>query len=115
MKNLLVRLLINALVIFLISELLPGFDVLSFYTAFIVAIVLGLINITLRPLLIILTLPITILTLGLFTFVINALMLMLVATIVKGFNIEGFIPAFLASLIISLVNVIIRNEGVRQH
>ncbi len=111
--NILVRLLVSALIILLVSKLLPGFDVASFYTAIWVAIVLGLINIILKPLLIIMTLPITILTLGLFTFVINALLLILTATIVKGFAIDGFLWALIASLIISAFQIIANRIVVR--
>jgi putative membrane protein len=103
--NLFIRLLINALIILLVSHLLPGFEVASFYNALWVAVVLGLINVTLKPLLILLTLPINILSLGLFTFVINAVLLLLTASIVKGFEIHGFWWAFLASLIISALQI----------
>jgi putative membrane protein len=115
MKKLIIRLLVNALVIFLIAQLLPGFDVQSIYTAIIVAIVLGLINVTLRPLLIILTLPITIVTLGLFIFILNALLLKFASTIVKGFELTGFLPALVASLIISFVNIVIKNSDSHEH
>lgn len=101
------RILIVALVVFSLPTLVPGIDVSGFYAALVVAILLGIINITLKPLLFILTLPVTILTLGLFSFVINAILLKFVATIVKGFEINGFIPALLGSLIISLVGSIV--------
>jgi putative membrane protein len=107
--KLLIRLIINSLIIFLIAKFLPGFTVYSFWTAFIVAIVLGLINITLKPILLLLTLPINILTLGLFTFVINALLLMLTSLIVKNFVIDGFWTALIASLLISLAHIITRH------
>lgn len=102
------RLLLNALIIYLIAFYLPGFAVHNFLTAIIVAVVLGLINVTLKPLLIILTLPINILTLGLFTFVINAALLLLTASIVKGFSVDGFSSALIASLLISLFNILTR-------
>ncbi len=111
--NIFVRLLVNALIILLVSKLLPGFHVTSFYTAVWVAIVLGLINITLKPLLIIMTLPINILSLGLFTFVINALLLILTESIVKGFDIDGFLWALVASLIISAFQIIANKLIVR--
>jgi putative membrane protein len=106
--RLLIRLLINALIILLIAAYLPGFHIASFFTAIIVAIVLGIINVTLKPLLIILTLPINILSLGLFTFVINALLLLLTASVIKGFDIAGFWPALVASLIISIIHILTR-------
>ncbi len=105
--NIILKLFVNTLVIMLVAYFLPGFLVPNLFTAFIVALVLGIINITLKPILLLVTLPINILTLGLFTFVINALMLMLVASIVKGFEISGFPTALLAALIISVVHFFI--------
>src|SRR5438045_2496906 len=101
---LLMRWFINALALLIISNIIPGFSISSTYTALIVVIVLGLINATIRPLLLLLTLPINILTLGLFTLVINALMILLVSSIVKGFNVEGFVPAFWGALVLSLIS-----------
>lgn len=101
--KLLIRLLINALAILLIAYLVPGVAVTGFYTALIVAVVLGLLNLVIKPLILLLTLPITILTLGLFTFVINALLFWFVGTVVKGFSVEGFVPAFLGALILTVV------------
>jgi len=79
----------------------------SLLTAIVAAAILGVINTFLRPVLLILTLPLTILTLGVFAFILNALMLLLVAYFVPGFEIEGFLWAFLGSLIISIVNWIV--------
>ncbi len=101
--KLLIRLLINALAILLIAYLVPGVAVTGFYTALIVAVVLGLLNLVIKPLILLLTLPITIITLGLFTFVINALLFWFVGTVVKGFSVEGFVPAFLGALILTVV------------
>jgi putative membrane protein len=101
--KLLIRLLINALAILLIAYLVPGVAVSGFYTALIVAVVLGLLNLVIKPLILLLTLPITIITLGLFTFVINALLFWFVGTVVKGFSVEGFVPAFLGALILTVV------------
>ncbi len=101
--KLLIRLLINALAILLIAYLVPGVAVSGFYTALIVAVVLGLLNLVIKPLILLLTLPITIITLGLFTFVINALLFWFVGTVVKGFSVEGFIPAFIGALILTVV------------
>ncbi|MDQ5928225.1 MAG: putative rane protein [Patescibacteria group bacterium] len=101
--KLLIRLLINALAILLIAYLVPGVAVTGFYTALIVAVVLGLLNLVIKPLILLLTLPITIITLGLFTFVINALLFWFVGTVVKGFSVEGFIPAFIGALILTVV------------
>ncbi len=101
--HLLIRLLINALAILLIAYLVPGVAVSGFYAALIVAVVLGLINLIIRPLIILLTLPITILTLGLFTFVINALLFWFVGTVIKGFSVDGFVPAFIGALILTVI------------
>ena len=101
--KLLIRLLINALAILLVAYLVPGVAVTGFYTALIVAVVLGLLNLVIKPLILLLTLPITILTLGLFTFVINALLFWFVGTVVKGFSVDGFVPAFLGALILTVV------------
>jgi len=85
------------------SMLVPGIKVDSLLTAILAAALLGLINVFIKPVLIILTLPLSILTLGVFTFFINALMLALVAYFVKGFEVQSFLAAFLGSLIISVV------------
>lgn len=90
----------------MVAYLIPGVTVASFYSALIAALILGLINALIRPLVIILTLPINIFSLGLFTFIINALMLWLVSTIVKGFDIANFGSALWAALIIWLISLI---------
>lgn len=86
---------------------LPGVSVNSWYAAFVAALVIGLINAVIRPFITLLTLPVNILTLGLFSLVINALMLWLASSVVKGFDVAGFWPAFWASLILSLVGWVI--------
>ncbi len=96
----LIRWFLNAVVLLLVAYLVPGFHVASFYTALIVALVMGIVNAIIKPVLIVLTLPITILTLGLFTFVINAVLILFVSTIVKGFTVDGFIPALIAGAIL---------------
>ncbi|NQV93120.1 phage holin family protein [Candidatus Kaiserbacteria bacterium] len=98
------KLLLTVLTLLLVSNYVPGITVESFYIALIVAVVLGLVNLILKPILIILTLPITLLTLGLFTFVINAGLFWFVSTFIEGFTVEGFIPAFLGALIIAAVH-----------
>lgn len=100
----LLRWLINAATLIAIAYIVPGVEVSSFYIALITALLLGLVNVTLRPILIFLTLPITILTLGLFTFVINGLMFWFVASFIDGFNVTGFWPAFVGALIMAIVN-----------
>lgn len=102
--HLLLRWLINALAILGIAYYVPGISVSSFYAALIAALVLGIINALLRPILIILTLPVNILTLGLFTLVINALLFWLTSSIVKGFTVTDFKAAFIGALIMWLVS-----------
>jgi putative membrane protein len=101
--KLLIRWLISAAAIFAVPYIVPGVTVTNVYTALIAAAIIGLINILIRPLLLLLTLPITILTLGLFTLVINALMFWFASTIVKGFYVEGFVAAFLGALAFWLI------------
>lgn len=108
------RWLINTLALILVAQIVPGFHIDSFFHALVAALILGLVNATIRWVLVVLTLPINVLTLGLFTFVINALMILLVASIVKGFTVAGFAPAFWAALILWLIswvtNFLIGNE-----
>jgi len=102
--RLLVKLLVNALIIFGLAWALPGVDVTSYWTALIVAIILGVLNIFVKPLLIILTIPVTILTLGLFLFVINAVIILMTSSLVDGFTVNGFWWALLFSILISVLN-----------
>lgn len=101
--HLLLRWLINTLAIMLMAMYLPGIGVSSFYAALIAALVLGILNALIRPLLVLLTLPINILTLGLFTLVINTFLFWFTSTIVKGFIVAGFWLAFWGALIMWLV------------
>ncbi|MFO7798831.1 phage holin family protein [Rhodohalobacter sp.] len=100
-------LLINSLVIFFGAYLLDGVSVKNYFTALGVAILLGLVNIFIKPLIIFLTLPLTILTLGLFIWVINAWMLMLIDKLVIGFTIRNFWWALFFGLFISVLNGIL--------
>lgn len=102
--NFLVKLLLSSLAVILTSYLLPGVYVDSFLAALIVALLLSLLNVTIKPLLILLTIPLTVFTLGLFLLVINALMIMIADSFVTGFYVEGFWWALLFSLILSLIN-----------
>jgi putative membrane protein len=102
-----IRLVFNALVLLLVAQLIQGFRVASFWVALATALVLGVLNAVIKPVLIILTLPINVLTLGLFTFVINALILWLAAAIVPGFAIERFLTAILAAVLLALINMVI--------
>lgn len=104
MKGIILRWLILALAIVIAAYLFPGIHVSSFGTALLSAMVLGILNAFFRPILIILTLPINILTLGLFTFVINAFLLMMTSGLIGGLIVNNFGSALLGSLIISLVS-----------
>ncbi len=104
MNGLLVRWLLLTISIIITSYLVDGIIVTSFSSAFFAAAVLGILNALFRPLLLVITLPINILTLGLFTFVINALLLKMVSGVVPGFYVYGFWSAIFGSLIISLVS-----------
>ena len=79
----------------------------GFFAAAVAALVLGLVNAVVRPILVILTLPVTILTLGLFLFVVNALMFWLVAEVVKGFTVNGFVAALVGSVLYSLITLVV--------
>jgi putative membrane protein len=106
---LILRWIINALLLMLVPYLVNGVVVANFYTALIAALVLALVNAVIRPFLVLLTLPVNILTLGLFTLIINAVLFWFVGTAVKGFTVTGFWPAFWAALIYSVLSVIINH------
>jgi putative membrane protein len=100
----LVSLLINAGAIFITAYILPGVEVDSVVTAVVAAVVMGVINAFVKPVLVLLTLPITVLTLGLFALVLNALLVLLVSVIVPGFAVDGFWWALAFSIVLALVN-----------
>ncbi|MHB8368110.1 MAG: phage holin family protein [Leptospirales bacterium] len=104
---LLLRLLANSLIIFLVSRMVRGIEIRGFGTAIAVTVVLGLVNALLRPVLLFLTFPITLLTLGLFFFVINALLFWLVSAIVPGFVIHGFLSALFGAFLVSLGGLLV--------
>ena len=103
--NVIARWFIYALLIIFTSWIIPGIEVDNFFSAMFVCVILALVNAFIKPLLHIITLPVTILTLGLFTLVINALMFMLAGWITPGFEVEGFFSAFLGSLLLSLFSI----------
>ena len=102
-----IRLLITAIVVVLLAQFLPGVAVASFGTAVIVAIVLALLNLIVKPILVLFTLPVTVLTLGLFLLVINAIIILLVDAFIAGFNVDGFWVALIFSLLLSIVQSIL--------
>ena len=105
--KLIVRWLLLAAALLLVAHLYPGVTVKSFGSAMIAAFVLGLLNTLLRPILVLLTLPVTVITLGLFLFVINALMFYFAASMLDGFHVNGFAAALIGSLIYSLCGIVI--------
>ncbi len=104
--NFLIRLVVSALAVIVTSMILPGVHIDNAFTAIVVAAVLAFLNAIVKPVLVILTIPITVVTLGIFLLVINALMIMLAAKIVDGFRVDGFWIALLFSLLLSLINAV---------
>ncbi|MBI4587779.1 MAG: phage holin family protein [Candidatus Rokubacteria bacterium] len=100
----LVRVLVNALAIFLAAAVVPGIEIRGVLSALGAGLVLGLVNAVVRPILLVLTLPLTLMTLGLFLFVLNGLCLWLTALLVKGFEVHGFWAAVFGALIVSVVS-----------
>jgi putative membrane protein len=103
---LLFRWCLNALALMLVAYLYSGVQVTGIFPALIAALLLGLVNALIRPVLVLLTLPVTVLTLGLFIFVINALLFWLVAEMVTGFNVKGFWAAMLGSIMFSVITMV---------
>lgn len=102
--KMLVNLFVSSLAVFITGYLLPGVKLESFTTAIVVAVVLGIVNAIVKPILVLFTLPLTLLTLGLFQFVINGLLILFVDAVVPGFSVINFGWALLFSLLISLVS-----------
>ena len=100
-----IRWVINALLLMLIPYIVPGVNVANFWVALAAALILAFLNAIVKPILVLLTLPINILTLGLFILVINALLFWLISSVLKGFNIDGFWPAFFAALVFSIFSI----------
>lgn len=105
--RLLFRWLVNAAALFLTAQVVKDFNIDNFLAAIVAAMVLGIINAIIRPIVIFLTLPINILTLGLFTLFINAVMLWVVSASVEGFEIKGFFAAFVGSLILTIISSVL--------
>jgi len=103
-RNLLIVWLINALALLALPYVVPSVQVDSVYTALIAALLLGLVNTLIRPFVVLLTLPVTVLTLGLFVFVINGLLFWFVASFVKGFSVAGFGSAVLGAIVYALIS-----------
>lgn len=105
--QLLIALVINALAFLLTAYIVPGFKVADFTTAVLAAIVLGVVNTFIKPVLSFVSLPITIVTLGLFAFVINAVVLFIVSAVVPGVMIDGWVPAILGAIVLSIVSTVL--------
>lgn len=103
MKILLVW-LVNALALIAVAYLMPSISVASFWTALIAALILGLVNAVIRPVLVLLTLPVSVLTLGLFILVINGLLFWFVGSFIEGFVVQGFWAGFLGAILFSIVS-----------
>ncbi len=100
---------LNALALYLVSRIVIGIHLADFGSALIAAVIIGLVNALIKPVLILLTLPLNLLTLGLFTFVINALMLLLASNFTPGFKIDGFGTALVGSVLLSLISTLLHN------
>jgi len=106
MTRLILKWVLNAFALFLVMKLIPGIQIDRFQDLLVGALVIGLLNAFLRPVIVLLTLPVTVLTLGLFTLVINGLMFYLASTLVHGFRVSGFATAFVAALLFSLFSFV---------
>ncbi len=107
MIDLLLTWLLSSVALFITSRIVDDFRITDFKSAFIVSAIVGLLNVTIKPILFIITLPVTLLTLGLFTFVINAIVLKIAAKLLKSFSIKGWVPALLGAVVLTIVNMII--------
>jgi len=101
---LIVNILISGLAVFIAAYVLPGVDVTSFTAALIAAVVLGVMNAFVKPVLLLLTLPISIITLGLFSIILNGLLILLVSAIVPGFNVDGILWAVVFGFVLGIIN-----------
>ncbi len=108
--NFLLRIIITAVVAFALSSVLPGIHIDTFWTAIVLSLVLAILNFLLKPILIILTLPITILTFGFFLFIINAVIILLASHLIKGFIVDSFWWALLFSLLLSLLTSLLYRD-----
>lgn len=111
--RIIIRLLVTAAIAFILAQILPGVHVDGYGTAILFAIVLGLLNIFLKPLLIIFTLPLTLITFGLFLFIINTITVLLASDWVKGFEIDSFGWGLLFSLLLTLITSLLFREEAR--
>ena len=107
--NLILKLLLNALAVFALAEILNGVTVNNYTTSLLVAVVISILNVLVKPILIVLTLPVTILTLGLFLFVINAFIILLASELVSGFKVDGIWTAILFSILLCILQSLLHS------
>jgi putative membrane protein len=105
--------IVNAVVLLVVSRIVPGFQVRSFGSALFAVLIIGIVNATLGLFLKVMTFPLSILTLGLFIFVIDAFVLWLSSKLVPGFTITGFAPAFIAAIVLALIQILLSWIGMR--
>ncbi len=105
--QIIVALVLNALALMATAYIVPGFHVADFTSAILAAIVLGVVNTFIKPVLALIALPITVVTLGLFSFVINAVVLFIVSAVVSGLKIDGWVPAILGAIVLSVVGTVL--------
>jgi len=109
MISIIARWVLNALALYIVARILPGIHLSDFGSALVAVVIIGLVNVLIKPILFLLTLPVTFITFGLFAFVLNALMLMLASSLTPGFKIDGFGTALLGSILLSLVTTILHS------
>lgn len=107
--QIILALLINAIALIFTAYIVPGFVVEDFTSSLLAAIVLGVVNTFIKPVLSFITAPLTIVTLGLFTFVVNAIVLFIVSAVVPGLKIEGWLPAILGAIVLSIISTILNS------
>ena len=104
--KILIHIVVTAFALLLAAHFVPGIVVSSFYTALVAAVILGILNVLVKPVLFVLTFPITLLTFGLFSFVLNAVLFWFAASILDGFAVSGFIPALIGSIVVSVISTV---------
>lgn len=107
--NLIIKWVVNALALFIVANILPGIKLENFSSGMVAVLMIGLLNVFVKPILLLFTLPINLVTLGLFTFVINAVVLLLAAAITPGFKIDGFGTALLGSILLTVVSTLLHS------
>lgn len=105
--DMLMSLIVNALAFYITAYLVPGIVIANMQVLVVIAVVWGLLTMILKPILVILTLPVNFMTLGLFTFVINAFLIMIMSRLVNGFSVAGFGTALMAAVVLALVNMVL--------